>query len=97
MLKPQGYATIVDPERPTIEFDTAQCCHCGCAIRVKPHTVSTVYLVFDRQQWQWEESPGASCYHCWKPVCLRCEALGVCTPLERQIAQWERSPASLSP
>lgn len=90
MLKPQGYATIVEPDRPTIEFDTAICCHCGCAIRVKAGSVQTVYLIFDKKLWRWVEEMGASCYCCMKPVCLPCHDRGTCTPLERQLAQMER-------
>lgn len=90
MLKPQGYATIVDPERPLTEFDTVQCCHCNCVIRVKPGTASTVYLIFDEVAWRWIEEPGASCWHCMQPVCLRCHDLGVCRPLERQLQESER-------
>ena len=84
-----GYATITEPNRPLVEFDTAACCHCGAHIRVKPNTASTVYLIFNPTTWLWEEAPGASCWHCMKPVCLACEALGTCTPLERRLEQME--------
>jgi hypothetical protein len=85
-----GYATIVDPDRPLVERDTAVCCHCGAVILVKPNTVATVYLIFNPTRWRWEEVPGASCWHCQKPVCLPCEAKGTCDPLERQLARLER-------
>jgi hypothetical protein len=89
MRRPQGYATIVEPGRPLEEFDTASCCHCSAAIRVKPNTVATVYLVFNRASWLWEEVPGASCWHCMKPVCLTCHDKGICLPLERMLEQAE--------
>ena len=85
----RGYATISDPERPLEEFDTVSCCHCSAAIRVKPHTASTVYLIFDPVSWQWKEEPGASCWHCMKPVCLPCCEKGICLPLERMLEHAE--------
>ena len=84
-----GYAQIVDPEKPTEEFDSVSCCHCSGIIRVKPGTVSTVYLIFNPMIWQWVEEPGASCWHCMKPVCLACHAKGSCLPLERMLEQLE--------
>ena len=91
MRRPQGYATIVDPDRPLLERDTAQCCHCGCVIFVKPLTAATVYLIFNRTDWRWEEVPGASCWHCQRPVCLSCHADGRCLPLEYQLERAEKS------
>ena len=89
MRKVLGYAQIIDPDRPLEEFDTSACCHCNCLIRVKPGTASTVYLVFSRTDWRWTEEPGASCWHCMKPVCLVCHGKGICTPLERMLEQME--------
>lgn len=91
MRRPGGYATLVEPGRPVVEFDTASCCHCSAAIRVKPNTASTTYLIFHRAHWRWEEVPGASCYHCMKPVCLACYATGICVPLERMLERLEGS------
>jgi hypothetical protein len=90
MRRAAGYAQIVDPDRPLEEFDLAGCCHCGAQIRVKPLTASTVYLIFDPRTWRWVEVPGASCWHCLKPVCLACHAKGTCTPLERMLDRLER-------
>lgn len=89
MGKVLGYAQIVDPAQPLVEFDTVGCCHCGALIRVKPATVSTVYLIFNPSTWRWDEVPGASCWHCMKPVCLPCHDKGTCTPLERTFASLE--------
>lgn len=89
MLRPAGYATITDPDARLVERDTASCCHCSAVIFVKPRTASTVFLVYSRSHARWVEVPGASCWHCMKPVCLACHALGVCTPLERQLESWE--------
>jgi hypothetical protein len=89
MRNPNGYAIIVDPDAPTWERDTAQCCHCSAIIFVKPNTVNTVYLI-NMPDGTWKEEPGAGCFRCGnKPVCLNCYALGVCTPLERMLEQLE--------
>ena len=84
MRSPTGYAQIVDPDHPLVERDTTSCGHCGRVIFVKPGTASTVYLIFDRQRWQWQEEPGAFCRVCMRPICLACHDLGTCTPWERQ-------------
>lgn len=89
MRNAHGYATIVDPDRPLTERDTASCCHCGAVIFTKPGTASTVYLVWDEPTRRWLEEPGASCYRCYKPVCLRCHDHGRCTPLEKWMEQQE--------
>ena len=91
MRRTGGYATITEPEKPLVEFDLVGCCHCGAHIRVKPGTVSTVYLIFNPTIWQWQEEPGASCYHCMKPVCLICYEKGTCVPLERMLEQVEKA------
>lgn len=96
MRRPDGYATILDPDAPLIERDTAQCAHCGCIITTKPGTLSTVYLISTITPTGLivtEEVPGAGCWHCDAPVCLACHALGTCLPLERRLAQLERTPA----
>lgn len=94
MLRAGGYATIVDPDRPLAEFDTCSCCHCSAAIFVKPGTAATTYLVASHTPAGlliWSEVPGAACWKCGcQPICLACEALGVCLPLERQLEQMEK-------
>lgn len=90
MRRVSGYATITDPDRPLVERDTVNCIHCGGSIFVKPATASTVYLIFNRHSWLWEEVPGASCWHCLQPVCLPCYDKGTCLPLERMLDQLER-------
>ena len=89
MRRPNGYATIVDPDLPLIEYDTASCCHCSRVIFVKPHTICTVFLVLDPQTRLWKEEAGAWCGCCMKPVCLPCHAKGTCTPLEKVLEQYE--------
>lgn len=84
-----GYATLVDPDRPTQEWDVVSCVHCGKQIFVKPGTASTVYLIPTRTPGLFLEEPGASCFCCMRPVCLPCYDLGTCTPLERRLAQME--------
>jgi hypothetical protein len=90
MLKPHGYATWTDPERPVVERDTVACCHCGAAIVVKPGTGATVYLIWSPGAQRWIEEAGAGCRLCLAAVCLRCEADGRCLPLERRLEQVER-------
>ena len=85
-----GYSQIVDPDHPLVEWDTVNCCHCGTVIRTKPGTLSTIYLLFDPQRWVWCEEPGASCFHCMKPVCLACHDRGTCLPLERRLQAAEQ-------
>lgn len=88
MLKPKGYALIIDPEAPVWERDTASCCHCNAIIFVKPGTASTVYML-ETPDGRWVEEPGASCYRCMKPVCLKCYDIGECTPFERWLETLE--------
>jgi len=61
------------------------CFHCQQVIFVKPHTASTVYLIYDRVARRWQEEPGAFCRICMRPVCLACHAHGGCVPWERQL------------
>lgn len=89
MRNAHGYAIIVEPDAATIERDTCSCVHCGAVIFTKPGSASTTYLVWDQPSRRWREEPGASCYRCYKPVCLRCAAHGRCTPLERWIERKE--------
>jgi hypothetical protein len=88
MRRPQGYATFVSPDAPVVERDTAQCCHCSTIIFVKPGSATTVYLI-PQLLGPDREEPGASCYNCMKPVCLRCHAKGRCLPFERKIERME--------
>lgn len=88
MRRPQGYATFTSPDAPTIERDTAQCCHCNAIIFVKPGSGTTVYLIPQMTGPDIEE-PGAACRRCMKPVCLRCHDLGRCVPFERKIERME--------
>lgn len=90
MRNPSGYATIVDPDRPTVERDTASCGHCQQVIFTKPGSAATVYLIFDRASWRWREEAGAFCRVCMRPVCLACHDQGRCTPWERRIEAAER-------
>jgi hypothetical protein len=84
MIRPHGYVTIAHPESRTIERDAVSCRHCQRIVFVKPGTVSTVYLE-PQQDGTWKETPGAFCRCCMAPICLRCEAQGVCTPFLKQI------------
>lgn len=89
MRRPQGYATIVDPDHPVVERDAITCSHCQQIVFVKPGSATTVYQIFAPAT-GWTEVPGAFCRVCMAPVCLRCDAVGRCTPWERRM---ERSEA----
>lgn len=86
MRTPQGYAQIVDPDRPLIERDTVSCGHCGRVVFVKPGSASTVYLLQQRDG-SWTEEAGAFCRVCMRAVCLRCHDRGTCQPRERLLDQ----------
>jgi hypothetical protein len=88
MRKPQGYLTIVLPDAPVVERDTAVCGHCNQIIFVKPGTALTVYLT-PQVQGPDKEEMGASCRQCMRHVCLTCHADGRCIPLERRIERME--------
>lgn len=89
MRRPQGYATVVDPDRPLVERDTVSCGHCNRIVFTKPGSASTVYLIQHRDQ-RWTEEPGAFCRVCMRAVCLPCHDVGSCLPLERWLYQQER-------
>jgi hypothetical protein len=91
---PRGYATIVDPDRPTWERDAIGCGHCQRIVFVKPGSATTVYLIQHRDG-RWTEEAGAFCRVCMRPVCLPCHKLGTCTPFERMLEQQERAPLVL--
>jgi len=94
MRHAQGYATIIDPDRPLGEYDTITCAHCGTIIFTKPNSVSTTYLIQQRTPeglLLWVEEAGAGCWTCGgKPVCLPCHDKGTCLPLEKWLDQQER-------
>jgi hypothetical protein len=85
MLKPQGYATIVDPDAPIQEYDSCSCGHCQRVIFVKPRSASTVYLLPTEVPGRFTEESGAFCRLCMRPVCLACHARGNCVPWERML------------
>lgn len=87
MIRPQGYAIIVDPRAGTIEHDTITCGHCQRIVWVKPGSGATVYIV--RTQTHTYEEPGAFCRCCMTSVCLACDRVGTCTPWERQMERME--------
>ena len=89
----KGYATIVEPDRPILQFDTIQCGHCDTVVQLKPGSGITVYLIFagfDGSRPIWTEEMGAFCRVCMRPVCLACHDIGSCTPFEKQLERMER-------
>lgn len=92
MLKPHGYAQIIDPQAaaPLAEHDTASCGHCTAIILTKPGSASATYLVpATVHPPTYREEAGAFCRVCMRPVCLRCHAIGRCLPWERALEQSE--------
>jgi hypothetical protein len=85
--KPQGYATVTGDFRPQ-EYDTMSCGHCNKIVMVKAGTGSTVYIL-PQLVGPHKEEPGACCRVCMRGVCLQCDDLGRCLPLERKIEQME--------
>lgn len=91
MRRAQGYATITEPARRLVEYDTAQCGHCQRILFTKPGTASTIYLIPLGTPGQFRLEPGAFCRVCMRPVCLPCHADGRCTPWERRLELAERA------
>lgn len=75
----QGYAIMVEPERPTKENDTFTCGHCGRIVFVKPAADPATY--------------GGWCGVCTTLICPTCEAEKArtlsCRPLEKWLEQQE--------
>lgn len=90
MLKPHGVGTLIDPTLGSelAAMDSIGCGHCGRVVFVKPGHGITTYLIQHRNG-QWTEEPGAFCRCCMRPVCLRCDEKGTCTPLEAFIESLE--------
>ena len=95
MRHAQGYGLWVDPDAgvPLQERDSIACGHCNRGVFVKPGSATTVYLIqhidlTTKRMW-WTEEPGAFCRCCMRPVCLPCDDIGTCTPLEAFLEQME--------
>lgn len=91
--EPKGYATIVEPGRPTVELDSIACFHCGRVVFLKAEQ----YTVVDKRK------PGAKpldcgasqdiggfCRVCMRSICGPCCDIGSCTPWEKQMEAMER-------
>lgn len=75
MRRPQGQATIVDPDAPTIEMDTFTCAHCQQVRHVK---------VKERP-----EDVGGLCKMCMKLICPGCVDKAICDPFEKKLEREE--------
>lgn len=75
MIRPQGYATITDPENPTIEIDTFTCAHCNRIKHVKPK--------------ERPEDLGGLCKVCMGLICGSCVETGKCDPFEEKLKRME--------
>jgi hypothetical protein len=86
-----GYAVIFEPDvkpKDRWERDTCQCKHCDHVIYLKPGFGITKYLI-QHADGHWTEEDGAFCRICMGPVCLRCDKIGRCIPLEKKIEAQE--------
>ena len=82
MRLPQGYATIVEPEKATVEMDTFTCGHCNHVCHVKPKSNP--------------EDTGGLCKLCMKLICKDCVGKLVCDPFERKLERMESRDRMLS-
>lgn len=86
MLRPGGYAVIVNPDRgevrldgdrvlpataDVVEMDTFRCGHCGAIRHVRAR--------------ERPEDIGGLCRQCMKAICPRCLQSGRCDPLEKKL------------
>jgi hypothetical protein len=79
MLRPGGYAVIVDPSLPKpIEQDTFTCSHCSKIVFVK----ATPNLP--------KPDIGGFCRLCMKNVCGTCADKGNCDPFEKKLERMEQ-------
>lgn len=75
MLRPQGYAILIDPEVGNTEWDTSVCAHCQKVTHLKA-------LVRPDEQ-------GGFCRKCMALVCSDC-AGKPCNPIMKQVEEWEK-------
>ncbi len=80
MRKPQGYATLFEPDFSK-ECDTFTCGHCNGIVHVPPKADPTVM--------------GGLCKQCMKLICPKCVERMTCTPWERQMQIMENRDAAL--
>jgi hypothetical protein len=74
MLRPGGYACIVDPDGAVQEFDTFTCAHCNHVTHVKAR--------------QRPEDIGGLCKQCMGLICAACVG-GACVPFLKRLDDME--------
>ena len=75
MIRPGGYATWADPEKPLVESDTFTCGHCNKIVFVPPKCDPA--------------DLGGMCKSCMKLVCPSCNNIGRCIPFEKKLEKIE--------
>ena len=76
MRRPQGHATLIEPDRgKTVERDTVTCGHCQRIVHVAPRCDPA--------------DIGGLCKICMSLICPRCVKRDGCTPWEKQMEQME--------
>ena len=77
MLRPGGYAVLVDPDAPQPkEWDTFTCGHCQYIVNVKPFESAS--------------NAGGHCKICDKNICSACVDQRECRPLAKWLEEVER-------
>lgn len=75
MRKPQGYATLCEPDKAPVECDTFTCAHCNHIVHVKPRAAA--------------EDIGGLCKVCMGMICGPCVNLLVCDVFEKKLERME--------
>jgi hypothetical protein len=75
MRRAQGYATIIEPGKATIEKDSFTCVHCNSVVFVSPMRDAS--------------EVGGFCMLCMKHICSACASTGACDPFEKKLERME--------
>lgn len=78
MRRPQGYATLTDPDVGVTERDTMTCAHCNCIKHVKPQ--------------ERPEDIGGLCKVCMGLICANCVGKQ-CIPFMEKVDRLEKAIA----
>lgn len=76
MLRPQGYATTVEPGKATVEEDTFTCGHCNSIVFVKAGASP--------------DEMGGFCRMCYRHICSNPDCHDGCEPFEKKLEAMER-------
>lgn len=96
MLKPQGYATIIDPDarQQVQEFDTITCPHCGGVSMTRAGTTSKYEVLVFRADGTHYMKEAGFCRGCFQPICPRCDGKP-CSNRFKRMEEEERAARKL--